>query len=960
MGADGPTREDKLSSVESGFSFGKDLGKANRAVNGRTCKSEASSGTSPCFTKLNLPSSSNDGDAECRRKLGIRPSGQEKLLPADSDDRPPLPSRRENVSPRSRQLAISRHLRHALEAEGGPRASVLRAALMRARQAGCMDFDETLSLAARVDALIPSVEALEAAMNSGDVEAMNKAIADAETNGAGAYTTRAKAELAACERRKAAGEALRRAGSAAELECALSALALPREAGVESAALKEYEAALVDMRAEDVRRSAETALLEAFSNGSAGSMQAALASARKAAVQSTRLQQYEAVLAKMQDEESQRAAETALVEASSMKEMEEAINMARSAKVNRSVLARFEETLTVMRATHAQASLQAAPDVASLSNAIEQAQVAQVDFSVIGKYQAVLRFSEEAEAALQRAIDTRLCQLLRPAIKTARLGRISAEKIALAEAVLSEEEPKERLRCMLRSSYNELLVTSKMLAPDEEGLRQMSDKLRELIQSGRSSLLPETELSRYEDAFDLVERRRGARTALRAATAEASVLDVRTAELEHLMNMRSGLFAAVVDAVEAGLPEEAISAAERDRRRVHNAIQDRRGAVRVICRIRPLLPGEQAAKQESVVHRRDTFSVHVDAGPAHRDEGGLFEFDACWAPGTQEEVFQDTMDLVQSAVDGYNVTIFAFGQTGAGKTFTMHGSGTPQRHGAQNGICPRSVEELFEIVYRERNRTEFTVTLSMVELYCKRFIDLLQAPSKKTLKVRTSQTGEVYIENLHEEPVSSVDEVLRLIEAGTRERKSRDTQMNIGSSRSHLVYCVKVSSMNRQSGRQTQGKLLLIDLAGSERVKRSEVTGDGLREACEINQSLSALGDVIHSVVRGERHVPYRNHELTQVIQDSLGGTAKTLMVVNISPAAWNREESLMSLKYAQRVMGVTNKPAPNTVGEVSRASSDVPRQLSSEIPRVTLRSISADAVCHVASKESCSAGYPS
>jgi len=113
-------------------------------------------------------------------------------------------------------------------------------------------------------------------------------------------------------------------------------------------------------------------------------------------------------------------------------------------------------------------------------------------------------------------------------------------------------------------------------------------------------------------------------------------------------------------------------------------------------------------------------------------------------------------------------------------------------------------------------------------------------------------------------------------------------------------------------------------------------------------------------VVRGERHVPYRNHELTQVIQDSLGGTAKTLMVVNISPSAWNREESLMSLKYAQRVMGVTNKPAPNTVGEVSRASSDVPRQLSSEIPRVTLRSISADAVCHVASKESCSAGYPS
>merc|ERR1712232_1367619 len=166
----------------------------------------------------------------------------------------------------------------------------------------------------------------------------------------------------------------------------------------------------------------------------------------------------------------------------------------------------------------------------------------------------------------------------------------------------------------------------------------------------------------------------------------------------------------------------------------------------------------------------------------------------------------------------------------------------------------------------------------------------------------TSQTVEVYAENAVEKNVDCPEDVLRLVNRGLLERHSRDTQMNDKSSRSHLIVCLRVSSVNRQTGRRLHGKLLLIDMAGSERVKRSEVTGEAMKEACEINKSLSALTDVVQALVRSDSHVPYRNHELTQVMQDSIGGTAKTLMFVNLSPSDADRDESLLSLKYAGRV----------------------------------------------------------
>jgi len=285
-----------------------------------------------------------------------------------------------------------------------------------------------------------------------------------------------------------------------------------------------------------------------------------------------------------------------------------------------------------------------------------------------------------------------------------------------------------------------------------------------------------------------------------------------------------------------------------------------------------------------------------------------FQFDSVWTPGTQEEVFDDCKDLVQSAVDGYNVTMFAYGQTGAGKTFTMYG--VP----GQEGTAPRTIGEIFRVVEQGQDRFNFTVMGSMLELYRNDLIDLLSKSASKgkaetkKLNVRTEKSGAVMIEHLTEEQCSNAETLTALLERGNAQRTVAATAMNSESSRSHLVLIIKIVSVNKKTKAQLQGKILIVDLAGSERLKKSQVEAHMQKEAIEINKSLTALGDVIEALTKGSNVIPYRNHKLTQLMQDSLGGTAKTLMFVNCSPANSNADETLMSLKYATRAKKITNQ----------------------------------------------------
>ncbi|KAF3642859.1 hypothetical protein FXO38_20886 [Capsicum annuum] len=250
--------------------------------------------------------------------------------------------------------------------------------------------------------------------------------------------------------------------------------------------------------------------------------------------------------------------------------------------------------------------------------------------------------------------------------------------------------------------------------------------------------------------------------------------------------------------------------------------------------------------------------------------------------------------LVQSAVDGYNVCIFAYGQTGSGKTFTIYGSDS------NPGLTPRAMSQLFRIMKRDSNKFSFSLKAYMVELYQDTLVDLLLPKQAKRLKldIKKDSKGMVSVENVTVVSISTYEELRTIIQRGSEQRHTTGTLMNEQSSRSHLIVSVIIESTNLQTQAIARGKLSFVDLAGSERIKKSGSAGNQLKEAQSINKSLSALGDVISALSSGNQHIPYRNHKLTMLMSDSLGGNAKTLMFVNISPAESNLDETHNSLTY--------------------------------------------------------------
>jgi len=364
-------------------------------------------------------------------------------------------------------------------------------------------------------------------------------------------------------------------------------------------------------------------------------------------------------------------------------------------------------------------------------------------------------------------------------------------------------------------------------------------------------------------------------------------------------------FSAQYHQLEARFAEEQII-----RKKYHNQIQDMKGNVRVFCRFRPLTKREEDLGDIPVLHKADAFSVDLHRLAPHNDTR-RFDFDAVFGGDSpQEEVFGDCEDLVRSVVDGYNVTIFAYGQTGAGKTHTMYGTFD------HPGLAPRAIDSLFHLIHREENqgRKTFTVKAYMIELYKQDILDLLAerreqtSKDQKQLQVKKDPgRGIMFVEGVCERHVHSPEQLKALLAEGERRRHTAATAMNTSSSRSHLMLSIVVEATAKETDQVIYGKITLCDLAGSERLKKSEVSGDALKEAIEINKSLTALGDVIEALSKGAKNIPYRNHKLTMLMQDSLGGSAKTLMFVNCSPASSNCEETLTSLKWATRAKQVTN-----------------------------------------------------
>ncbi|VDM09280.1 unnamed protein product [Wuchereria bancrofti] len=341
--------------------------------------------------------------------------------------------------------------------------------------------------------------------------------------------------------------------------------------------------------------------------------------------------------------------------------------------------------------------------------------------------------------------------------------------------------------------------------------------------------------------------------------------------------------------------------------------------VRVAVRVRPLNSREKAENSQECVQcfvEQNQISIN----------GKMFTFDSVFDPTTSQEIIYDecAAPLLEKIFDGYNCTILAYGQTGSGKTYTMGTEETVNTFGfffllyvdkitassEGRGIISRLVDGIFkQIGTSERHR----VTASMLEIYEEKVIDLL-CISRECLQIRESK-GVVFVQGLSVHPVSCLEDAMKLLQKGCQLRSRGETAMNDKSSRSHAIFTLCIEGNESAESTVFKAKLHLVDLAGSERLKKTQAEGERMREGIKINEGLLALGNVIASLTdqnASGRHIPYRVTKITRLLQDSLGGNSYTVMIACISPADTNADETLSTLRYADRAKRIKNKPTVN------------------------------------------------
>ncbi|CAL1526286.1 unnamed protein product, partial [Lymnaea stagnalis] len=284
---------------------------------------------------------------------------------------------------------------------------------------------------------------------------------------------------------------------------------------------------------------------------------------------------------------------------------------------------------------------------------------------------------------------------------------------------------------------------------------------------------------------------------------------------------------------------------------------------------------------------------------------------------SQRKVFQDLgQGVLDNAFEGYNCSLFAYGQTGSGKSYSMVG------YGPNKGIVPITCDELFKTMASNKDKNKrFEVTFSMLEIYNEQVRDLLSKDNPKGgLQVRQNpKLGMFYVQDLKKVPVGSYSEIEMRMEQGTSNRTVASTNMNATSSRAHTVVTIVFDQiLTKEDGEETKksSTMNLVDLAGSERADSTGATGDRLKEGANINRSLSALGNVISALAEASEKkkvvVPYRDSVLTKLLQNALGGNSKTVMIAALSPADINYDETLSTLRYADRAKKIKNQAVIN------------------------------------------------
>jgi predicted nucleic acid-binding Zn-ribbon protein len=509
------------------------------------------------------------------------------------------------------------------------------------------------------------------------------------------------------------------------------------------------------------------------------------------------------------------------------------------------------------RSAAAEAALAAgsAAEASAADKASIEAKKSELEAAVAkaaAREQALTADREELKAALDAAIAQRSEAELAAAGAAEKLQNIESEAASLADerASLSEE-------------------TAKLREESAAARRQAETAEETLARVSRDA----------EETAAKLEHLEGQLEALQECTMGLQVGDQREL-LSRMVSKIATLEAAVVNA-------------EARRREAHNQLVELKGNIRVFCRIRPharpiALPGN------------DGSSVRVLAD----NKEHAFAFDRVFKPQmSQAAIFDEVSDVVQSALDGYKVCLFSYGQTGAGKTHTMQGGRGP----GEEGIIPRAVSKILATVARLREQGwEYSLEASYIEVYNEQLRDLLGGSGGRISESNAIQHqpngGHTIVLGAARVQVDSEADAEELIRKAAAARAVESTAMNAVSSRSHSVFMLYITGKHEATTTCLQGSLNLVDLAGSERLARSQAEGQRAREACSINKSLSSLGDVFAALSAKQTHIPYRNSKLTHLLQPCLGGTGKTLMFVNINPEPESSGESLCSLRFAAKV----------------------------------------------------------
>jgi len=506
-----------------------------------------------------------------------------------------------------------------------------------------------------------------------------------------------------------------------------------------------------------------------------------------------------------------------------------------------------------------------------------------------------LQRAQQAAAAPQQAVPAAVPPPPAPAVTGSNAGN---EEIGLLKNQLeaAEEKSKEQMKKLkqLAAAYKKL----EQAKAEIDGKLQATEKEME---AARADAAKPKEPQRKPLSAAVVGRvqsmlaaNRQELTKLKASVA-ADLQQQLPVLAEEVLKSKMGDISALV---EAGAKEwrDKYEAESTRRRKLHNIVQELKGNIRVYVRVRPLAAHESGTCL--------TFPNGDEITITNENHGSkkTFQFNEVFRENsTQVQLFEGVRDLVVSMIDGYNVCIFAYGQTGAGKTHSMQGTPTDP------GIYMRTFNELFKVA-RERSGWRVELTAAIIEIYNEEIRDLLVPPDKKTPKLQVRQEkGRNHVPGLTLEPVSTPEDVDNLLSTGQQHRTVACTDMNAHSSRSHLMVQIH-GSMTTSEGKELRSCITLVDLAGSERLAKSGVSGDRAKEAIAINKSLSALGDVINSRATKGAHTPFRNSPLTHLLQDSLSGDSKTLMLLQMNPCQDHVEETMCSLNFGARVNNVEMK----------------------------------------------------